>query len=203
MAGRDIPAIVLAGGRSSRLGGGDKPLMPLAGRPVLAHVLERLVPQVEPVAINANGDPARFAAFGLPVVADTVSGFPGPLAGVLAGMEWAAGLPPATTLATTAGDTPFFPVDLVAKLSQAPSGHIALAASAGRTHPVFGLWPLSLRAALRRYLEDGGRKVVDFVARHPTTVIDFPTHGALDPFFNINTPEDLAAAERLVAEARP
>jgi molybdopterin-guanine dinucleotide biosynthesis protein A len=199
----EIAAVVLVGGRSSRMGGGDKPLLPLAGRPILAHVLERLQPQIGRIAINANGDSARFAEFGLPVVADTVPGFAGPLAGLLAGMAWAAGLPGASTLATVAGDTPFFPADLIAKLPQAPAGHIGLAASAGRTHPVFGLWPLALRADLARFIKDGGRRVMDFVARHPVSVVDFPIEGGGDPFFNINTPEDLAAAERLVVDTRP
>jgi molybdenum cofactor guanylyltransferase len=153
--------------------------------------------------INANGDSARFAEFGLPVVADTIPGFAGPLAGLLAGMGWAEGLPKVTTLATVAGDTPFFPVDLIAKLSQAPGGHIVLAASDGRTHPVFGLWPLALRADLESFIQDGGRRVMDFVALHPASVVDFPAQGGLDPFFNINAPEDLAKAERLVVETRP
>jgi molybdenum cofactor guanylyltransferase len=202
MPGRDIAAVVLAGGRSSRMGGGDKPLLPLAGRPLLAHLLDRLSPQIARIAINANGNAARFAEFGLPVVPDTTPGFAGPLAGLLAGMGWAAELPKVTALATVAGDTPFFPADLIAKLSQAPAGHIVLAASAGRSHPVFGLWPLALRADLERFIEDGGRRVMDFVARHPASVVDFPIQGGLDPFFNINAPEDLAAAERLVAEPR-
>lgn len=202
MAGREMAAVVLAGGRSSRMGGRDKPLLPLQGRPLLAHLLDRLEPQVERIGINANGDPARFASFGLPVITDTVPGFAGPLAGVLAGMEWAASLPGVATLATVAGDTPFFPADLIARLARAPRRHIALAASAGRTHPVFGLWPLPLRLDLARFLAEGGRKVLDFVARHPSTVVDFPLQEGLDPFFNINTPEDLAAAERRVVEAR-
>lgn len=203
MPGRDIAAIVLAGGRSSRMGGGDKPLKPLAGRPLLAHVLERLSPQIEHIAINANGDPARFAGFGRPVVPDTIPGFAGPLAGVLAGMVWASGLPGTTTLATVAGDTPFFPADLMESLSQVPAGNIALAASAGRTHPVFGLWPLALRADLQRFIADKGRKVMDFVARHPVTIVDFPLRNGRDPFFNINEPEDLATAERLIVDTQP
>jgi molybdopterin-guanine dinucleotide biosynthesis protein A len=202
MAGHEIAAVVLAGGLSSRMGGGNKPLVPLAGRPLLAHILDRLGSQVERIAINANGDPVRFAPFGLPVIADTISDFPGPLAGVLAGMEWAARLGVATRLATVAGDTPFLPIDLVARLSAAPSEHIATAASGGRSHPVFGLWPLELRSDLERFIDGGGRRVSDFIARHPSSVVDFATRGALDPFFNVNTPEDLAAAERLVVEAR-
>jgi molybdopterin-guanine dinucleotide biosynthesis protein A len=202
MPSQEIAAVVLAGGRSSRMGGGDKPLKPLAGRPLLAHVIDRLRPQVGPIAINAHGDPARFAAFGLTVVADTIPDFAGPLAGLLGGMGWAAKLPAVTTLATVAGDTPFFPADLIERLSTAPVDHICLAASAGRTHPVFGLWPIALRPDLVRFVDDGGRKVMDFVARHRSTVVDFPLQGALDPFFNINTPEDLAAAERLVVDRR-
>src|SRR5262245_20758603 len=142
-----LPAVILAGGRATRMGGGDKGLTELAGRPLLAHVIERIVPQAGPVALNANGDPARFDEFGLPVIRDTVTGFAGPLAGILAGMERASRTENSDYLISVAGDTPFLPTDLVARLEKATSGNhtIALASSAGRTHPVFGLWPLALR----------------------------------------------------------
>jgi molybdenum cofactor guanylyltransferase len=196
--------IVLAGGRSRRLGGGDKCLRPLAGRPILAHVIARARPQVAALALGANGDPARFADFALPVVGDSIAGFAGPLAGVLAGLDWAAAEHPrATHLASFAGDAPFLPQDLVARLWAALDfGHaLACAASAGRLHPVFALWPVGLREELRRALSvDGVRKVEQWLGRHPLAVVEFAA-APLDPFFNINRPEDLAAAERLAAPA--
>jgi molybdenum cofactor guanylyltransferase len=194
--------IVLAGGLSRRLAGGDKCLRPLAGRPILAHVVERVRPQVAALALNANGAPERFAAFSLPVIADSVAGFAGPLAGVLAGLDWAAAAAPAAThLASVPGDAPFLPRDLVDRLQAAlGDGHeIACAASGGRLHPVFALWPLARREALHRALAtEGVRKVEDWVRRFPLAVVEFPAT-PLDPFFNINRPEDLAEAERLAA----
>ena len=195
-----IAGIVLAGGLSRRMGGGDKCLRLLAGKPILAHIIERARPQVEALALNANGDPARFAAFGLPVVADSVAGFAGPLAGVLAGLDWAAAnRPGATHVASFAGDAPFLPRDLVARFAAAlDEGYeLACAASQGRAHPVFGLWPLRLRQELRRALaEEEIRKVDIWTARHRLATVDFPS-GPIDPFFNANHPEDLAEAERL------
>jgi molybdenum cofactor guanylyltransferase len=185
--------MILAGGRSRRMGGGDKCLMLLAGRPVLAHVIDRIRPQVAGLALNANGDATRFAGFHLPVVADDEADFAGPLAGILAALDWAE--PSASSVLTVPADTPFLPRDLVARLAEA--GAPAFARSAGRVHPVVGLWPLAQRETLRRALrEEGLRKVEDWTARLTPRMVDFDT-GARDPFFNINTPEDLAKAAAL------
>jgi len=199
--------VILAGGKARRMGGGDKCLLPLAGRPILEHVLARLAPQVEALAINANGDPARFDGLSLPVIADSVPGFAGPLAGVLAGLDWAAGRG-ASHIVTAAADTPFLPLDLVARLSaavQASGMPIALAAAphAGRgrvRHPTFGLWPVALRGDLRRALGEGVRKVVLWTDRHGAAEALFAQPGP-DPFFNVNTPEDLARAEEIATGA--
>ena len=190
--------LLLAGGLSRRMGGGDKCLRPLGGKPVLAHIVERAKPQVSGLVLNANGDPARFAAFGLPVAADVIEGFAGPLAGVLTGMEWAAQRRrDATWLATFATDAPFFPRDLVARLHEAilrEGADMACARSDGQDHPVFGLWPVRLRADLRRAMEEGVRKVDLWTARYKLAVAEFDT-APFDPFFNANRPEDLAEAE--------
>jgi len=195
-----IAGIVLAGGQSRRMGGGDKCLRLLAGRPILAHIVERARPQVAALALNANGDPTRFAGYELPVVADSIADFAGPLAGVLAGLDWAAAsMPSATHVASFAGDAPFLPRDLVARLAAAVEGghDLAAAASAGRAHPVFGLWPLARRDDLRRAMtEEGIRKVDQWTARYRLALVDFPAT-PVDPFFNANAPEDLAEAERL------
>ena len=199
----DAPCgVILAGGRSTRMGGGDKGLRLLGGRPLLAHVIDRLAPQAGPLALNANGDPARFAAFGLPVVADSVAGHAGPLAGVLAGLDWAAAQG-AVAIVTAAADTPFFPRDLTARLRAAagPSG-LALAATPDDTgkvwqHPTFGLWPVALRDDLRAALEGGLRKIVAWTDRHGAGTAVFDA-APFDPFFNVNTPEELAEAEALL-----
>lgn len=201
----DCGGLILAGGRSRRMGGGDKGLLDLAGRPMLARVIERLMPQVDALAINANGDPGRFTSFGLPVVADTVTGFAGPLAGVLAGMRWTATrLPGARHIATVTADAPFIPMDLVARLRMAvagPPGVIAVAASGGEVHPVIGLWPLALADDLAAALQRGERKVQAWTERHGAITVEFPCvmvgSDRIDPFFNVNTPGELAEARRL------
>ena len=188
--------VILAGGLARRLGGGDKAARLVGGRTVLEHLLDRLAPQVERVIVNANGDPARFAP--LQVVPDSVPGNPGPLAGVLAAMEWAAvHAPGAEWIVTIPGDCPFIPRDLVQRLHAClGNARMACAASGGRTHPVVALWPLELRHELRPALEGGLRKVGAFTAGAATA--EWPTD-PVDPFFNVNTPEDLAEANRLAA----
>ncbi len=201
--------VILAGGQATRMGGGDKGLLDLGGRTLLHQVIERLAPQVAGLALNANGDPARFAAFGLPVIADSVAGFPGPLAGVLAGLDWAAAQG-AGAIVTAAADTPFFPRDLATGLQDAAARAgvpIALAATPdparGRVrHPTFGLWPVALREDLRAALAGGLRKVVLWTNRHGCADALFGTE-PVDPFFNVNTPEDLAHARALMAEQGP
>jgi molybdopterin-guanine dinucleotide biosynthesis protein A len=201
-----IAGIILAGGLATRMGGGDKPLIEVAGRPMLDHVVERLTPQVALLAINANGDPARFAAYRLPVVADPVAGNVGPLAGILAGMRWTAReVPDARFLASVAGDTPFFPRDLVARLGEGcgrDEGTIALAASAAGVHPVFGLWPVALADDLEAFLEAGeSRKILAFADRYLRLNVPFDSlmvdGEEIDPFFNVNTPEDAKAADAI------
>ena len=203
-----IAGIVLAGGLARRMGGGDKTLIPIGGRSMLALAIDRLMPQVAVLAVNANGDPARFSAFGLPVIADTIDGFAGPLAGILAGMHWArANHPGCRYLASVAGDTPFFPADLVARLAEGCGGTedtIALAASADGVHPVFGLWPLALADDLEAFLTKGDtRKILAFTDRYvrlnvPFDPVELADGETLDPFFNINTPEDVDRAEAIV-----
>jgi molybdopterin-guanine dinucleotide biosynthesis protein A len=179
------------------MGGGDKCLLPLGGRAVLGHVIDRLRPQVTALALNANGDPARFARFELPVVADDATDFAGPLAGILAALVWARRAHPSVpAVLTVPADTPFLPPDLATQLAAA--GAPAVARSAGRIHPVVGLWPLDLEPGLRRALrQDGLRKVEAWTARLGPAVVDFAA-APIDPFFNINTPEDLERAEALV-----
>ena len=205
-----VVGVLLAGGQARRMGGGDKCLRPLGKTTILEHVIVRARPQVAALVLNANGDPARFARFGLPVVADVVEGFAGPLAGVLTGMAWTRqNRPDCPWIATIATDTPFFPQDLVARMLAAierEGADLACAASAGRAHPVFGLWPVRLEPDLRAaMLEEGIRKVDVWTARHRLVEVPFPAD-PIDPFFNTNRPEDLAEAERLLARlaaARP
>ncbi len=197
-----VLGLVLAGGQATRMGGGDKCLLPLAGRPLLAHILDRFRPQVARVALNANGDPARLARFGLPVAGDVLAGFPGPLAGVLTGLEWARDhAPDLKWVATVPGDGPFLPLDLVARFLAAveAGAELVAASSGGNANPVIGLWPVALAPALRRALvEEGLRKVDRWTARYRLATVDWPAE-PLDPFFNCNTPEELSEAERLLA----
>ncbi|HLI10729.1 MAG TPA: molybdenum cofactor guanylyltransferase MobA [Alphaproteobacteria bacterium] len=198
----DIAGILLAGGLSRRMGGGDKCLRVLGGETILARIIRRVRPQVGALVLNANGDGARFADYGLPVRADVVEGYAGPLAGVLTGMAWAKeAAPDCRWLASFACDAPFLPGDLVARLraeAEAVGADLACAASGGRRHPVFGLWPLRLHDELRRaILDEGIRKVEDWTARYKVAMADFPAT-PVDPFFNTNRPDDLAEAERLL-----
>lgn len=194
---RPVIGAVLAGGQARRMGGGDKCLLPVLGRPILAHIVERLSPQCGYLLLNANGDPARFAAFGLPVVADEGENRAGPLAGLLAALDHAAAIrPQARDVLTVPGDTPFLPRDLRARLEAArreTGAAIACAASGGRTHPVVALWPVGLRSDLRRALAEGERAVARFARRYPLAIAEWPAEP--DPFHNVNTPGDLAAAE--------
>jgi molybdenum cofactor guanylyltransferase len=191
--------VILAGGLSRRMGGGDKCLLPLAGRAILSHVIERLRPQISDLALNANGDPGRFAPFQLPVIPDDATDFAGPLAGVLVALDWAASraMVPRHVL-TVPADTPFLPTDLVARLAGGLAGgaDVALASSGGRRHPVVALWPVTSREDLRRALrEEGLRKVEAWMSRQNAVSVAFETVGG-DPFLNINTPDELARAER-------
>jgi molybdenum cofactor guanylyltransferase len=197
--------VILAGGLARRMGGGDKPMRAIGGRPILDHVIERFEPQCDGLILNANGDPARFATFGLPVVADSVADFPGPLAGILAALDWTAeNRPGVQWVASVAGDCPFLPRDLVARLHRARAAEgamLAVAASAGQSHPVIGLWNVALREELRHVLVvEDIRKIDRWTARYPLATVSWPAE-PVDPFFNANTVEDLAEAEKLVALA--
>ncbi|WP_136441752.1 molybdenum cofactor guanylyltransferase MobA [Pacificoceanicola onchidii] len=202
--------VILAGGLATRMGGGDKALLTLGGQTLLDRVHARLAPQVAQVALNANGDPARLKS-DLPVIPDSIAEFPGPLAGVLAGLDWAATLG-ADTIVTVAADTPFFPCDLVPRLllaSEEQDLPLVLAATKGEAktksksrsglirHPTFGLWPVAMREDLRQALNEGLKKVVLWTDKHDGRECLFPADG-FDPFFNVNTPEDLARAEGLL-----
>ncbi len=187
------------------MGGGDKCLRTLGGRTLLDHVIARAAPQVGPLIINAPGPTDRFAAYGLPVVPDVVEGYAGPLAGILTALEWAAENAPGCPLvASFATDAPFLPRDLVDRLADARDAEgaaLACAASDGRAHPVFGLWPVALRHDLRAALvTEEIRKIDRWTARHALATVVFDTD-PLDPFFNTNRPEDLAEAERLLGAA--
>ncbi|WP_439122845.1 molybdenum cofactor guanylyltransferase MobA [Marivita sp.] len=203
--------VILAGGLATRMGGGDKALLSIGGQTLLQRVIDRLQPQVAGLALNANGDTTRFDGFGLPVLADSIAGFPGPLAGVLAGLDWAAEQG-ADSIVTVAADTPFFPEDLVDVLqatAQGMTNPLVLAAtprgeektkSMSRSglirHPTFGLWPIALRDDLRAALDDGIKKVVIWTEKHNGREAVFDTNNG-DPFFNVNTPDDLKTAEAL------
>jgi molybdenum cofactor guanylyltransferase len=195
--------VVLAGGLARRMGGGDKARLRIGGRTILERVLARFKPQCAALILNANGDPARFADTGLAVVPDSVPDFAGPLAGILAGLDWAAReAPDVADIVTVPGDCPFLPEDLVARLSAArarEAAPLACARSGEWRHPVVGLWPVALRGDLRNALvAEGLRKIEAWTARHGVAVADWPA-APIDPFFNINTPEDAAEAERIAA----
>ncbi|RIK99883.1 MAG: molybdenum cofactor guanylyltransferase MobA [Proteobacteria bacterium] len=195
--------VILAGGRATRMGGGDKPLRTVGGRSILDRVVARLKPQCEAVIVSANGDPSRFAALALPVVADTVPGQPGPLGGVLAALDWCSqNRPDIDWLLSAPGDCPFLPDDLAARLHAAALAHaapLAVATSGDRSHPVIALWSLSLHESLRHALTvEDMRRAHDFVARHRAARVAWPTM-PFDPFFNVNTADDLARAERLIS----
>ncbi len=190
--------VILAGGLATRMGGGDKGLLALGDSTILAHVIGRLSPQVAGMALNANGDLARFEGLGLPVLADSIEGFAGPLAGVLAGLDWAA-KQGTDTIVTVAADTPFFPCDLVPRLQLAAEGMdtpLVLARTPDGRQPTFGLWPIALRDNLRAALVDGLRKVVMWTDQHGGRTAMFDDPGT--PFFNVNTPDDLAEAQRML-----
>lgn len=196
-----ILGLILAGGQARRMGGGDKTTLAIGGRPIVSRIHARLAPQCAAVVLNTNGDPARFEFTGLPVATDSIVGFAGPLAGVLAGMDWAALHAPAIdTLLTVPGDCPFLPRDLVARLQaarQTCGAPIAYAQSGGRRHPVIALWPVSLRDVLRQAVQtEGQRKVEDWMIRHGAMCAVWESE-PVDPFFNVNTPTDAAEAERL------
>jgi molybdenum cofactor guanylyltransferase len=198
-----IPGVLLAGGLARRMGGGDKPMRQIGGRTILDRVIARLTPQCDGLLLNANGDPARFASFGLPVIADTIENFPGPLAGILAGLDWvAANRPEVPWMLSAAADCPFLPRDLVARLhrTRARQGaQLAVAASGGQSHPVIGLWSVGLRGELRHALVvEDVRKIDRWTARYALATVNWPAE-PLDPFFNANTVDDIAEAERLAA----
>ena len=198
--------VLLAGGQSRRMGGGDKCLRPLGDRTILEHVIDRIRPQVGPLILNANGDPNRFQSYGLPVVADVVDGFAGPLAGVLTGLRWAEiNAPQCEWLLSVPTDAPFVPKNLATSLRQeisAQGAQLACATSRGRTHPVVALWPVALADALEQALVgEDIRKIDRWTARYRLAEVSFDDTG-VDPFFNANRPEDLAIAERLLAGER-
>jgi molybdopterin-guanine dinucleotide biosynthesis protein A len=198
-----IPGLLLAGGLARRMGGGDKPMRQISGRTILDRVIARLKPQCDGLLLNANGDPNRFASFGLPVIADTVENFPGPLAGILAGLDWlAVHRPDVSWMLSAAADCPFLPRDLVARLHRArvqQDARLAVAASGGQSHPVIGLWSVGLRDELRHALVvEDIRKIDRWTARYALATVSWPAE-PLDPFFNANTVDDIAEAERLAA----
>jgi molybdopterin-guanine dinucleotide biosynthesis protein A len=194
--------LVLAGGLARRMGGGDKALIRVGSETILARALARMTPQTRGIVLNANGDPARFAAFGLPVVADSVPDFAGPLAGILAGLDWVAEHHPGIDwVASVPGDCPFLPRDLVTRLHEARVAQdkpLACARSGEWRHPVVGLWPVALRDDLRGALAEGLHKIEVWTARHGVALAEWPTE-PVDPFFNVNTPEDVETATRLAA----
>ncbi len=193
--------VLLAGGLARRMGGGDKPMRTIGGRSILARVIARVAPQCDGLVLNANGDPARFASFALPVIADDIADFPGPLAGILAGLEWTvANRPDVTWMLSAPGDCPFLPRDLVSRLHHAriaENAQLAVASSAGQSHPVIGLWDVALRHELRDALvNENMRAVGRWTSRYKLATVQWPVD-PVDPFFNANTMDDIAEAERL------
>jgi len=198
-----VLGLILAGGLARRMGGGDKPRTRIAGQTIMSRVIERMTPQCTRLILNANGDPSRFADTGLPVIGDDVPDFAGPLAGILAGLDWAAAhAPDIDTIVSVPGDCPFLPRDLVARLFEARQREdkpLACARSGEWRHPVAALWPVALRHDLRRALTvEDLRKIEIWTARHGVALADWPSE-PVDPFFNVNTPEDAAAAEQFAA----
>lgn len=196
----DIVAVILAGGQARRMGGGDKTLIELHGKPILQHILDRLKPQCEHIMLNANGHLDRFTAFGFPVIADPVDGFLGPLAGILAGLDAVAiQYPDKTHILSLAGDTPFIPHHLIDYMcAHASPSNIVCAVSQGRRHPVFGLWPVAIRSELRdQLINHDVRKIDRFTADYDVALCSFD--GVPDPFFNINTEEDINKASRILS----
>ena len=201
-----IVAVLLAGGLARRMGGGDKCLREVAGRPLLSHVIERILPQVDHVVLNANGDPERFSEFGLPVIADVVEGNAGPLAGILTGLDWAARhVTECEWVVSVPTDAPFLPMDYVARMMAAiedEDAELACASTNGRTHPVAGLWALRLMLELQSALIDEDiRKIDQWTVRYRLADVEFSSE-PIDPFFNANRPEDLKAAEVILAHQR-
>ena len=203
-----IVGVLLAGGQSRRMGGGDKSLLDLGGQTMMHRVIARLAPQVSAMMINANGNSERFAQYALPIAPDTIEGHVGPLAGILTGMRWSiANAPSAQWIATVSTDAPFIPGNLVARLLDAVHNQpdaIAIARSQGNLHPVIGLWPIAHAEDLENALRDDGiRKVLRWTDKHGTVPVDFPIQmfgtEEIDPFFNANTPEELAKARDLIA----
>jgi molybdenum cofactor guanylyltransferase len=207
MSEQSLPlGLVLAGGLARRMGGGDKARIRIGGVTILGRVLACLQPQCDRIIINANGDPARFADTGLPVVPDSVPDFAGPLAGILAGLDWAAAhAPDVADIVSVPGDCPFLPVDLVERLGIARTAEklpLACARSGDWRHPVVGLWPVSMREDLRRALvEEDLHKIEVWTARHGVAIANWPAK-PVDPFFNVNTPEDVVEAEHIAAQHR-
>lgn len=200
-ASRPLAGVVLAGGLSRRMGGGDKPLLVVRGKTLMQRTIERLAPQVGSLLLNANGDPARFAGYGHETRADVLDGHGGPLVGILTALDWAAERG-AHWLLTAAADTPLLPADLGERLTAARAAQgarLALATSGGRSHPVFALWPTDLREELRHaVVVEGLRKLGAFAERFAVARVDWPVQ-PVDPFFNVNTPEDLARLEDILA----
>lgn len=198
-----ILGVLLAGGQALRMGGGDKGSILLGGRPMMEHIIERAQTQVTTMIINANGDVRRFQNYGLEVISDVIEGFAGPLAGVLTGMEWAViNAPKVEWVATFPSDAPYFPLDLVNRLTAAVvngDAELACACSNGWSHPVFGIWPVNLADHLRyAMVNEKVRKIDDWTARYKLVEVEFSTE-PFDPFFNVNTPENLVEAEKILA----